>query len=1025
MNVGDRLRDHRTRSGLTQRELATLAGVSERSLRDIEHGRVATPQAATVRRLADALQLGADERDRLSAPPTLAVGILGPLTVDRSGQRVPVAAGAAGHLLGLLALESDRFVTVDEIADVLWGARPPSGWRNRIHVHVGRVRELLEPGRQSGVLTGRRGEYRLELPHPEQLDARRFGHLVGRAEQADVRAAIALYQEALACWRGPVLLGDDGRLSGRPSAEGLRRARLSATLALADAASRAGRPGQAVPWLEQVAGEEPLHEGVHGRLMAAWARTGRQDSALRLYGRLRTRLADELGVDPSAEIQAVYRDVLGRGHLDRAAGPPMPRPAQLPMATMLFAGRDDLEVLLMGHLTGPRRPSEIPSPRVVVLHGMAGVGKTELALQVGHRIRHCYPDGQLFADLRGEREHPADAAQVLAGFLRALGVAPQRIPGDPAERSAMLRSHLAGRRILMMLDDVGTASQVTALLPSDSGNDVLITSRGPLPELPVTRYRLEPLPLDGALSLLARLLPSERLDDEPGAAAEIAEYCAGLPLALRIAASRSQREVGLKDIARLLRDVDRRVGELHTGEQAIQASLDSCDRKLSGPARTALRRLAALPTGAFPSWAVRVVMACSASDATRILAELSDTHLTNAPSGKGGHHSLHDLVRLYARRDVTPTDERAVGDVVLHWFRLAEAASRQMTSRVLSTDALGLAAATLPPGTAPVDPRVWFDRHHRHLLDLIRYAGDTGQARLAVALLTVTIPYLRTRYLTDEWRQALDVVLAAVRRTGDAHAEAYGWNCAALLAIVEADHAAATVLVERGLAWFTAEREPHNRNRLLYDLQYLKRRQGDTAGAEDTAATLLRCARETSDPVGEAAAHHALGVVYRDYLNDLDRARHHLERALEITASEPMSRERSQISFGLASVYLRQGTPGPAEELLNRALEVARSRDDQSGVLSCLNRLANLWPAPAATEAIREALAIAHRIGQPDTIALVHEAWARSAERFGEFEESIGHMRKAADLFAQLQAPSALAEAEAHIARLTGRRTVG
>ncbi|HCU48618.1 MAG TPA: transcriptional regulator, partial [Micromonosporaceae bacterium] len=503
---GDLLRKLRLTAGLTQPQLAVLADISVRALRDMEQGRVTRPHPGSLQRLASALDL--DESERLSLigrshavePDQVSIGVLGPLTVSVRGVRAPIGSVAQQRLIGLLALETDRLVTVEEIADVLWHAQPPHGWRNRIHVHVSQLRKLLQPRRSrqapDDVIRAHGGAYRLGLSDGT-VDASRFVALLTSARKANqedkVGRALSVYQEALACWRGPVLAGSDGRVSVRPAADALRRERLAAACALADLAGEAGQQDQAVMWLQQIAVEDPLHEGVHSRLIVALAGTGQQSKALRLYRDMRKRLADELGVDPAEETQAAYRAVLGNATVAARVRRDVPKPAQLPMTTSFFAGRDAATARLVDHLRGAPRSAEIPAPRIVVVHGMPGVGKTELALHVAHRIRQSYPDGQLFADLQGEREHPMPVEQVLSSFLRSLGVPAPEIPPDVADRAALLRSSLAGRRLLMVLDDAKTSDQVLPLLPADAGNDVIITSRNPLVELPVTRYLLEPL----------------------------------------------------------------------------------------------------------------------------------------------------------------------------------------------------------------------------------------------------------------------------------------------------------------------------------------------------------------------------------------------------------------------------------------------------------------------------------------------------------------------------------------------------
>jgi DNA-binding SARP family transcriptional activator/DNA-binding XRE family transcriptional regulator len=814
--LGTLLRDRRRRAGLTQAQAAAAAQLSVRALREIEQGRVARPHPASLRRLATALHLGGADTDRLLAGvrasdprhvDAVTVNVLGPLAVARRGAPVVIASIARQRLLGLLALESDRYVSVGEIADVIWGERLPGQWRNRVHAHVGQLRQLLEPGRprraSSVVLPHHSDGYRLSLPE-DCLDASRFRrHLAAAGEAAllpDPLSAARHYEEALSCWRGPILDGTDGALAVRPAAEALHRARVAGTLAFADLAATLGAHDRATLWLQAVAGEEPMHEGVQSRLMRALAHQGQQERALLLYGELRARLAEELGVDPAPETQAAYGEVLRMG----SAGPvpqraDIPIPAQLPMATPFFAGRDEAVDRIAGHLTGPGRAAEIPAPRIVLIHGMPGIGKTALALQVAHRIRKHYPEGQLFADLRGEAESPAPADQILGGLLRSLGVAPGDIPADLDERSALLRSHLAGRRVLMVLDDARCGDQVVALLPSDRGNDVLITSRHPLHELPVTRRRLDPLDLDDSLSLLARYVPAQRLAAESPAASKVAAACAGLPLALTIAGALAHSGDSLDDIAEALAEPG--LPGIRAGELGLRRSLDSACRGLSPVARTALRRLAALPTRSFAPWAVQAILDTDEGTAAEVLHEVINANLVSRSSAgpaRARQHALHDLVRLHLRGLAAPEDAEAVDRAIRTWLHLADAAMRRLAHRILPLDELGLVAPQPLPPAVVGDPYAWFDGELGNLLDALDHTARRGQPRVAAGLLTALTPYLRVRQHTDVWRWATDVVIAGAQEAGDEVAWAYACESLVRLSFVTSELSASVTYRREG-----------------------------------------------------------------------------------------------------------------------------------------------------------------------------------------------------------------------------------
>jgi DNA-binding SARP family transcriptional activator/DNA-binding XRE family transcriptional regulator len=362
--VGRLLREHRLRAGFTQRELARLSGMSVRALRDIEQGRVLRPRARSMRRLAAALGLADADRDRLltaagqAAGSTrdgrLQIGVLGPLAVRRGEVTVAVGQARLRCLLGLLAVQSGQVVPRAELIDVLWGERPPATCMALVHTYVAQLRGLLEPGRQrrtpAQVVVRVPGGYLLELD-VDQVDVLRFDELEATARRArtagDPGAAAGLFAQALATWRGPVLADLGPRMRQHPAAVALSQRRVAAALAHADCAIAVGRGAEAAAPLRALSHEEPLHEGVHARLMLALASCGQQAAALQLFTALRARLADELGVEPGAEVQDAHLRIL-RQQLPTPAESATTTtvqavgrvtPAQLPADVVDFTGR--------------------------------------------------------------------------------------------------------------------------------------------------------------------------------------------------------------------------------------------------------------------------------------------------------------------------------------------------------------------------------------------------------------------------------------------------------------------------------------------------------------------------------------------------------------------------------------------------------------------------------------------------------------------------------------------------------------
>jgi hypothetical protein len=360
----------------------------------------------------------------------------------------------------------------------------------------------------------------------DEMDALVFDRMV-----ADARAAgdAKLMREALALWRGPALagLGHTGPLA--LGAAGLEEKRLAALEDCLDLELAAGRDESVIAELSTLVAAHPLRERLVGQLMTALHRAGRTAEATAVYADLSARLADELGIDPGAELRRVYDSIRGT-----APGNAM-RPAQLPADVSAFAGRTgELARLDRVLASGPAGGTVLIS----AIAGTAGVGKTALAVHWAHRVRNRFPDGQLHVNLRGyaptEPMRPLDA---LAQFLRALGVPAEAIPTDVDQAAAMYRSALAGKRALVLLDNAASADQVRPLLPGDDASLVVVTSRDQLDQLGAGRLTLDVLAPDEARDLLVRVLGERRVRAEPEAADELAKLCGYLPLALRIASA--------------------------------------------------------------------------------------------------------------------------------------------------------------------------------------------------------------------------------------------------------------------------------------------------------------------------------------------------------------------------------------------------------------------------------------------------------------------------------------------------------
>ncbi|POX50074.1 hypothetical protein C3488_15605 [Streptomyces sp. Ru72] len=586
------------------------------------------------------------------------IGLLGSIRVSRDGDDVTPSAPKLRQVLALLVLNANSLVTVDQLCEELWEDHPPLSALTTLQTYIYQLRRRLRLATgQNGAPFGSRpphgvptlltrvGGYELRLQDKQSVDAYRFELLVerGKAHQrggALEEAARAL-KEALDVWRGAALVdvSSGRRLSAWSTQLEERRKnvleqRFSLELEL-------GRHHVLLDELVEALGDHPTHEAFAGQLMRALHRCGRRPDALEVFRTIRARLVDELGLEPSLQLQRLHQEVLAdRGALTapavrgRTTGssapqsrPVAPRPAQLPHDVSDFVGRKrelaQLETFLGGDWAGT-------GMRVVEVHGPPGVGKSAFAIRAAHRLRPLFPDGQLFVDLSTVGDGKEQLTDVLSACLSACGIAREKQPTGLDELSRLFRSWTADRRVLVVVDDVLTASQLRAVMPGGAGCAVIATNRYRAHSLSTGRKIVLPaLSTEESLQLYDRIAQDRRPREDRTAVHELIGMSEGLPLVVRAVAGRlADRPCWpARRLVDRLRTNQRLLLELPAGTQSLMSTVALSYRHLPGPSQELLHLLLRRNR---PRWRideVRALLPARTDDTETLLEYLVDVHL--------------------------------------------------------------------------------------------------------------------------------------------------------------------------------------------------------------------------------------------------------------------------------------------------------------------------------------------------------------------------------------------------------------
>ena len=938
-------------------------------------------------------------------------GVLGPLQITgQDGRWLRLRGERQRSLLAMLLFHANEPVPTERLVDALWPDIPPKSYASNLHTYVSRLRERLG----DTVIEHAGAGYRLHV-RDDDLDLLLFRTARERGREAlrdgEPTTAARHLRHALAQWRDrpladltlPALDADIARLETE---------RLTVFEDCVEAELDAGRHAELVGELQAAVAAHPLRERLVGQLMRALQGAGRQADAIQIYRYARDLLIDETGLEPGAELRTVHADIL------RGDDWPI---RQLPADLRGFTGRDAVVDALTALLTEPDCPP-------VVLTGEPGAGKSTLAVRVAHQVAHAFPDGQLYAHLSGATK-PREAADVLADLLRGLGVTGPGIPDGTHAKAAVLRSRLADRRVLLVLDDAADPAQVVPLLPGTPNSKVLVTSRRRLTGLlDAHRVTVGSLTDAEAVDLLATVAGPRVAADQDGAR-RIAAACGNLPLALRIAGTRLalRPQLRLATLADRLADHRGRLDELAVSDLRVRSSLALSYDALSEPARAVFRLIGVAAVPNLPAWAITALRSGVADeDAVDELVESSLVQHSGSDACGEPRFAIHDLVLAFARERLLAEDgaDRAWAaathmlDAVL---TVAHLAGCDLPAVLPSVD-LGVPPPDVPLPRESVaryraDPIRWFAVERAQVIDGIRRIARYGRHRVAARILERVARYLWPRGAYADLRVCAEAIAEGAHAAGDERVEVWAVAMYARVLHVRGQYADA---VERyrwcearladdpALAWvltnladcLTGLGGPEealaltDRAALLADPDSVAaarsaalNRLGRPAESVRVDTGALAAARESAQPHAVARALQSLSWSLA-LTGELDRAAAAAEEAAALLRTTTARSALARSLRTLGAIHAGRGERARALAAFAECRAIAEQVNEAPRVLSCRRAIAAGWvgdgrAADAVTE-LRACLAAYRSMGSTSSVAITLRLLAAALDATGD-----------------------------------------
>lgn len=909
--------------------------------------------------------------------------LLGEIEARLNDEPVDLGPARQRCVLAVLLIEANIPVQVDQLVYRVWGERVPNRVRESLYSYVSRLRQALP-----GVTIIRRSSgYVLEVD-PDTIDLHRFRLLLARArDTSDAR----LLEEALGLWRGEAFGGIDTPWLAEQR-ESLDQERLAAQLDRNDLDLSQGT--ERVAELSALAARYPLDERLAGQLMLALYRSGRQPAALAVYDETRRRLAGQLGLEPSPELRHLRQQIL-----TNSPGPTAR--FDLPRDVNQFTGRTSEQRYLL-------RAVDTPGA-IAAIDGMAGIGKTALAVRLAHQLAPRYPDGQLFLDLHAYTpgSTPLAPAAALDKLLRAVGVSGGAIPDDVDERAALWRDRLVGQRMLIVLDNAADTVQVRPLLPGTSDCLVLVTSRQRLSGLDGARVlSLDMLAPRESAELFGRVVGESRVADEQDAVHDVLQLCGYLPLAIRLAAARLQHRPTwtVAHLAGRLRD-QRQLDELQAEDRSVAAAFSLSYDHLDDPHQRMFRLLGVVPGPDFDVHAAAVLGDFDPAEADRLLEGLLDVHLLQQPSE--GRYAMHDLLRAYACQIEDPDQHKAL-DRLLGYYLHAASLAMDLIAPLERHRRTPVPASSrpIPPLSSYDEALSWLDSERVNLLAAAEGGNNWYTSRLSAILWR----YLYFRGNHDDSRTLHKLALGATTAVGERVLEGQALHHLGMCFERLGRYKEAIDHVERALAVFRETGARMLEGHALNSLGMAHSWWGQQEKAMSYYRQAATVGRETDTGTLEGMALDNLGIELAE-LGRYEEALTHYRQALGIFENIGSVSLQASALENLGTTFNRLGKHDEARTHLERALLLAEStghRDLQAEIHNSLGDTSRATKDPAAAlEHHRLALITGQETGLRICHARAHAGLGWAYHDLGDKETAHEHWGQALAMYTDLGVPDA------------------